>query len=256
MICKTKKICVVYRSKHNNKRKKQVILLMISDGKKYHYLAVTNLSGLLQGNSSNHEGDFYCLNCFNSYTTKNKLKEHEEICNNHDSCHIEIPDWVNKILKHNPGEKSLKKPFTIYLDLECILKKLQSIQNNPEKSYTEKKARHEPSGWSMFTRCSFDKRENKLNYYRGKDCVENFCKKLKESAMEIINLKEKEMAPLTHEENNFYNEQEVFYICKKKFCMDKNDKIYINKKKVKYHCHYTGKFREAANSKCKLNYKV
>ena len=229
---------------------------MISDGKKYHYLAVTNLSGLLQGNSSNHEGDFYCLNCFNSYTTKNKLKEHEEICNNHDSCHIEIPDWVNKILKHNPGEKSLKTPFTIYLDLECIWKKLQSLQKNPEKSYTEKKAKHEPSGWSMFTRCSFDKRENKLNYYRGKDCVENFCKKLKESAMEIINLKEKEMAPLTHEENNFYNEQEVFYICKKKFCMDKNDKIYINKKKVKYHCHYTGKFREAANSKCKLNYKV
>ena len=73
-MCKTKKICVVYRSKHNNKRKKKVILLMISDGKKYHYLAVTNLSGLLQGNSSNHEGDFYCLNCFNSYTSKNKLK--------------------------------------------------------------------------------------------------------------------------------------------------------------------------------------
>ena len=127
MICKTKKICVVYRSKHNNKRKKQVILLMISDGKKYHYLAVTNLSGLLQGNSSNHRGDFYCLNCFNSYTTKNKFKGHEEICNNHDSCRIEMADWVDKILKHNPGEKSLKKSFTIYLDLECTLKKIQSI---------------------------------------------------------------------------------------------------------------------------------
>ena len=24
---------------------------------------------------------------------------------NHDSCHIEMPDWANKILKHNPGEK-------------------------------------------------------------------------------------------------------------------------------------------------------
>ena len=78
----TKKINIVYKSKYNNKRKKQVILLMIGDGKKYHYLAVTNLSGLLQGNSSNHEGDFYCLNCFNSYASKNKLKEHEEICNN------------------------------------------------------------------------------------------------------------------------------------------------------------------------------
>ena len=126
---------------------------MIGDGEKYHYLAVTNLSGLLQGNSSNHRGDFYCLKCFNSYTTKNKLKEHEEICNNHNSCRIEMPEWVNKIIRHNPGEKSFKKAFTIYLDLECILKKLQSIQNNPEKSYTEKKARHEPSGWAMFTRC-------------------------------------------------------------------------------------------------------
>ena len=137
---------------------------MISDGEKYHYLAVTNLSGLLQGNSSNHEGDFYCLNCFNSYTTKNKLKEHEEICNNHDSCRVEMPYWVNKMLEHNPGEKSLKAPFAIYLDLECILKKLQSSQSNPEKSYTEKKARHEPSGWSMFARCLFNEKENKLNY--------------------------------------------------------------------------------------------
>ena len=87
----TKKISVVYKSKYKNKCKKQAILLMIGDGKKYHYLAVTNLSGLLQGNSSNHEGDFYCLNCFNSYTSKNKLKEHEEMCNNHDSCRIEMP---------------------------------------------------------------------------------------------------------------------------------------------------------------------
>ena len=140
--------------------KKQVILLTTGDGKKYHYLAVTNLSALLQKISSNHKEDFYCLNCFNSYTTKNKLKEHEEICNNHDSCHIEMPKWVEKILKYNPGEKSLKAPFAIYLDLECLLKKEQSCQNNPKKSYTEKKARHEPSGWAMFTRCSFDEKEN------------------------------------------------------------------------------------------------
>ena len=95
---------------------------MITDGKKWHYLAVTNLSALLAKKSSNHDGDFYCLNCFNSYTTKNKLKEHEKICNNHDSCHIEMPKCFEKILKYNPGEKSLKAPFAIYLDLECLLK--------------------------------------------------------------------------------------------------------------------------------------
>ena len=107
---------------------------MITSGKKSHYLAVTNLSALLQGISSNHRGDFYCLNCFNSYTTKDKLKEHEEMCNNHDSYHIKMPRGDEEILKYKPGEKSLKAPFTIYLDLECLLIKKQSCQNNPEKS--------------------------------------------------------------------------------------------------------------------------
>ena len=64
---------------------------------------------------SNHREDFYCLNCFNSYTTENKVKEHEEICNKNDSCCMEMRNQV--MLKHNPGEKSLKAPFTIYLDL-------------------------------------------------------------------------------------------------------------------------------------------
>ena len=111
-----KTISVAYRSEYSNKHRKQVILLMIANDKKYNYLAVTNLSALLQGNSSNHEGEFYCLNCFNSCTSINNLKEHKEICNNHDSCCIEMPKWVEKILKYNPGEKSLKAPFAIYLD--------------------------------------------------------------------------------------------------------------------------------------------
>ena len=39
----------------------------------------------------------------------------------------------------------------------------------------------------MFTRCSFNEKENKLNFYRGKDRIEKLCKKLKERAMKIIN---------------------------------------------------------------------
>ena len=50
-----------------------------------------------------------------------------------------MPDWVDKILKYNPREISLKAPFAVYLDLECILKKSQSSQNNPEKFHKEKK---------------------------------------------------------------------------------------------------------------------
>ena len=50
-----------------------------------------------------------------------------------------MPSWAEKTLKYNPEESSLKAPFAIYIDLEYILKKLQSSQNNPEKSYTEAK---------------------------------------------------------------------------------------------------------------------
>ena len=51
-------IRVAYKSEYKNKHKKQVILLMITDGKKWHYLAVTNLSALLAKKSSNHDEIF------------------------------------------------------------------------------------------------------------------------------------------------------------------------------------------------------
>ena len=62
-----KGICLAYKSKFNLTRPNEVILLMITDGKKWHYLAVTKLSALLKGTTSKHKGDFYCLNCFHCF---------------------------------------------------------------------------------------------------------------------------------------------------------------------------------------------
>ena len=63
----TEKIRHAYKSKYNLERENQVILLLISDGEKWHYLAAKKLSALLRGITSKHEGDFYCLNCFYSF---------------------------------------------------------------------------------------------------------------------------------------------------------------------------------------------
>ena len=41
-----------------------------------------------------------------------------------------MPKWLEKILKYNPGEKLLRAPFAIYSDLDCLLKKEQSRENN------------------------------------------------------------------------------------------------------------------------------
>ena len=79
----TKEIRPAYVSKHNLKRKNQVIFLMITDGEKDHYLTVKKLSSLIRGITSNHDGDFYCLNCFHSYSAKNKFKKHIRVCKNH-----------------------------------------------------------------------------------------------------------------------------------------------------------------------------
>ena len=63
-----------YVSKHNSDTENQVIVLMITDGKKWHYLFVKRLSELLKRIISKHDGDFYCLNCFYSFTSENALK--------------------------------------------------------------------------------------------------------------------------------------------------------------------------------------
>ena len=242
----TKKIEIAYKSKYNLVREKQIILLMISNGENWHYLVVKNLSGLLRGISSNYNSDYYCLNCFHSYRTENKLNALKKICENHEYCNIEIPSPSNNIIKYSQGEKSLELPFIIYADLECLLKKIYTCYNNPDLSSTTKINQHIPSGYSIYTNCSFDKANNKLSYYRGEDCMKRFCKDLKDHATKIINFKKKTMIPLTKEEDDDYNKENTCYICKKDF----------NNDKVRDYCHFTGKYRGAAHNTCNLRYKI
>ena len=107
----TEKIRHAYKSKYNLTHENHVILLLIIDGEKWHYLAVKSLSALFSEITGNNNGAFHCLNCFQSYTTENKLKKHKKVCENHDYCYVEMPEEDNKILKYNQGEKSMSVPF-------------------------------------------------------------------------------------------------------------------------------------------------
>ena len=193
---KTKKICLAYKSKYNLTREKQIVALMITDSEKWHYTAVKRLLGLLRGVTSNNKGDFYCLNCFCSYRTKNKLELHKKVCENRDCCQVEMPNKENNTIEFNQKDYD-KAPFAIYADLECLLEKINTCYNNPEESSTTEINKHTPSGDSLFTNCSFDERKNKLDYYRGEDCIKQFCKDLRKHATKIINCNKKEVIPLT-----------------------------------------------------------
>ena len=94
-------------------------------------------------------------------------------------------------------------------------KKMSTCNNNPKESYTTKVNKHTPSGYLLFAHYSFDTTKNKLDYYRGKNCMKNFCLGLREHATKIINYERKEVIQLTQEKKNMHRRQKKCYICKK-----------------------------------------
>ena len=56
---------------------------------------------------------------------------------------------------------------------------MNTCQNNPEKSSATKINKHTPSGYSLFTHCSFDTTKTKLDHYRGKNCMNKLLFRLK-----------------------------------------------------------------------------
>ena len=92
------------------------------------------------------------------------------------------------------------------------------------KNLTQKKnTKHTSSGYSLFTNCSFHATKNKLNCYNYEDCMQKFCKDLREHAMKIINYEKKEMILLTNEGNEYY----LFHM-QKKLILIKMMKIHLN----------------------------
>ena len=83
----------------------------------------------------------------------------------------------------------MKIPLVIYADLECLLTKQKSCENNPNESYTERKAIH--CGYSLDLVSSFDSKQNKHKCYRGKDCIKRFRSDLKKLGTKIITNKNK-----------------------------------------------------------------
>ena len=127
----------------------------------YDSLVVKRQSALLRGITSKYYGDFYCLNCFHSFRTKNKLELQKKVCENKDFCNLVMPSEDTKILEFNQYQKFDKAPFLIYADLQCIIEKIDGCKDNPENSSTTKVSEHIPSGFSMSTIASFRSIENK-----------------------------------------------------------------------------------------------
>ena len=141
-------------------------------------------------------------------------------------------------------------PCINYADIQSLIKKIDGCANNPENSLTTKIGEHISWRYSMLTIWAFDHIENKNTLYRGKDCMKMLCKSLREHAKNIIDFQKKKMLPLTKEGLKSHQDAKVCYICGKrifkKLCKS------MNYRKVRDHCYYTGKYRDATHSICNL----
>ena len=140
----------------------------------------------------------------------------------------------------------------IYVDIECQLVKHDTCTNKINKSWSATKNTHIPTGYAINKVNEY--KDNYHAYYRGKDCMTKLSKDLKKIEKEILNEEKKPMIPLTDDERIKHKESKRCCLCDQSFNTNKGSKYYMNYKKVRDHCHYTGKYRGTAHSFCNLRY--
>ena len=231
----------VYNREHN------IILLLIEKDGVKHYCLVKNPSRLLSKQISAHkEGTHLCFRCLNSFWCHKSLEKHWEYCRNHEAVKINMPEkGTMQRFKHH--ERSEKVPFVIYADTEALIKPIQNCEPNPESSYTKKNQKHKPISFSYCIKC-FDDNVFKpvLRSYTGEDAMEKFVEWLEKDVKEITNIPEVDMI-FGKEEATRYKKETKCWICKGEFKEDD--------KKVRDHCHFTGRYRGAAHNSCNLKYR-
>ena len=165
-----------------------------------------------------------------------------------------MPSEKNNILELNHYMKLDKMAYIIYADIESLIRKIDGRANNPENSSTTKIGVYIPCRYLMATIQGFDHLEEKHTLYRGSDCMKKFFNSLRKHTKNIIDFEKRKKLPLTKEELKSHQDANVSYICGERIV--KTFSKSINYRKVRDHCHYTGKYRGAAHSICNLKLNV
>ena len=256
-------------SKKNEHSCEQVInLLLIANEETNHFCWIKNMSRLISKQKSNHNGKIhFCYRCLNSFISVKSLDKHKEYCLNNEEVKIEMPmfkDDEGKFLgpkyiyfKHH--YKKQRVPFVVYADFECFTEKIDTCQPKDTKSFTNRYQKHRPSGFSYLIKCFDDDiLSPKLVHYTAESPNDNvpqlFIESLEEDIKEIYNrFKIPKKMVMTEKDKIDYKKATICHICERGIPKEGDDPRF---KKVRDHCHLTGKFRGAAHNKCNLEYRL
>ena len=229
---------------------------------KNHYCWITDLSRLVSSQISKHNNRLYfCDGCLIHFNSSSALMSHQKNDCKHIFTLTPSTDLkVDKFGKHVPEnilkfesiEKQMRVPFVVYADFESVLKPVETVEPNPENSYTIKSLKHEPYSFAYLIKCSFNDSISKFELYRGNDAAKVFVERIETDLRYLYNTHLKDIVPmakLTSDEDIDFKNANLCSICERPF-ENTNEK-------VKDHCHITGKKRPgAAHSICNLNYKL
>ena len=211
-----------------------------------HYCWISNLSRLLSFQVKRRNGRVsICRRCLNAFTEK-QLEIHSRQCGEFESVRIDMPE-EGTVLKWKNYQRKQKLPFAIYADFEARLIPVSGAEPEPNESFTEKFQKHVPVSFAFNVVSKVFKR--KLTLYRAETNEENigdkFVEELTDAVREIQNAVKwpKKMKFYAEDKEKFKNAT-ACWICEEDF-KDED-------KKVRDHCHFTGKFRGAAHESCNL----
>ncbi|XP_043479909.1 uncharacterized protein LOC122509742 [Leptopilina heterotoma] len=214
---------------------------------KYHYVRIKNLSRLVnyQLSMDGHKKHI-CDRCLHYFVTEERLTRHEQECKTLNECKINLPKPGQNFIQFKNFKNKEKVPFVVYADCECLLNPAEAEETT---SNTEVIQHHEVFSIGYYVKCSYD---DTLSGYHscpeGADAAKWFAQELKQLAEKVDDIFKKPipMIPLTHDEIEAFVDASICHICEGQFSP--------LEKKVRDHCHLTGKYRGPAHEKCNLNY--
>ena len=242
-------IVPIYHSKKEYENCMNLLVICDKTKKKYHYVYIKNLNGLLKSNFK-RLGKF-CEICFRNFSTQKAFDSINHKCKykfNNDELPHNMAIVNNKLVKCSIDmylkpfslKHTIYLPFVMYTDFESILKKSE------DEKYPDKRE-HELSSYCYNLVCRERPVFNRFKIYRGnanETVIDNFLNEVKNVLDHIKECKKKFYALplLTDEQLKRHKKLKKCEFCNVKF----NKEI----KRIQHHNHISGNYIATVCQSC------
>ena len=233
----------------NTERLHHVNLLLLKQGELSHYCLIKDLNGFLSRSKSGNIKHYFCPYCLQSFINQTLLHNHLSYCSVNGAQKVVLPSEGEKILKFRDFYKTQKVAFVIYVDFECINRKLHTCMPNPELSHTTALTKLEVCSYAYKVQSINPNYCKPVRVYRGENALFKLIEELLKEQEEIEHiLSHIEPMVLSDGDRAKAESATSCCICQGDFTLYDN----VYNRPVYHHCHVTGLFLGKAHSHCNL----